>query len=108
MERNLLLGNGINAHLGVIGMGVAEIAERFTNALIQYNDFFDLMFGVRFTKELCNALYAKVNDLGIESLASVIYEYIMNISGIYYASLLPKGRSLSLHRCTVSQICSSD
>lgn len=39
MERNLLLGNGINAHLGVTGMGVAEIAERFTNALIQYNDF---------------------------------------------------------------------
>lgn len=76
MERNLLLGNGINAHLGVTGMVVAEIAERFTNALIQYNDFFDLMFGVRFTKELCHALFARVNDLGIESLASVIYEYI--------------------------------
>ena len=43
MERNLLLGNGINAHLNVEGMKGNEIKERFIRALINSNEFFDLI-----------------------------------------------------------------
>ena len=59
MERNLLLGNGINAHLNVEGMKGNEIKERFIRALINSNEFFDLIFKVRFTDEICNEIFSK-------------------------------------------------
>lgn len=76
MERNLLLGNGINAHLGINGLNMIDIANRFADSLIKSSDFFDLMFGVRFTQEVCKELYSKTNKRGIESLAAVVYDYL--------------------------------
>lgn len=76
MERNLLLGNGINAHLGINGLNMIDIANRFADSLIKSSDFFDLMFGIRFTQEVCKELYSKTNKRGIESLAAVVYDYL--------------------------------
>lgn len=39
MKRNILLGNGINIHLGVVGFREVEIAERFRKVLIASSDF---------------------------------------------------------------------
>lgn len=76
MERNLLLGNGINAHLGINGLNMIDIANRFADSLIKSSDFFDLMFGVRFTYEVCKELYSKTEKRGIESLSAVVYDYV--------------------------------
>ena len=76
MERNLLLGNGINAHLCINGLNLNDIANRFANSLIKSNDFFELMFGVRFTPEICQELYSKTEKRGIESLAATVYDYL--------------------------------
>ena len=84
MGRNLLLGNGINMHLDVKGMQLDKIANRFFESLIISSDFFELMFHVKFTSELCNEFRSKTSKLGIESLAFKVYEYLENrISPIY-------------------------
>lgn len=41
------------------GLNITDIANRFANCLIKSNDFFDLMFGVRFTPEVCKEIYSK-------------------------------------------------
>ena len=78
MERNLLLGNGINAHLNVEGMKGNEIKERFIRALINSNEFFDLIFKVRFTDEICNEIFSKLSNDGIETLAKGVYDFVKN------------------------------
>lgn len=76
MERNLLLGNGINAHLCIKGLEMKDIANRFADSLIKSSNFFDLMFGVRFTPQLCEKLFSKTQKQGIESLAETVYNYL--------------------------------
>lgn len=76
MERNLLLGNGINAHLCIPGLNMIDIANRFTDSLIKSNAFFNLMFDVRFSQEICQELFSKTEKQGIESIASTFYDYL--------------------------------
>lgn len=78
MERNLLLGNGINAHLCIKELNVIDIANRFADSIIKYNDFWDILFGVRFTPKICQELYSRTEKRGIESLATTAYEYLTN------------------------------
>ena len=78
MRKNLLLGNGINAHLGIEGLGVEDIAKRFADTLIRFNPFFDLMFGVNFSKEVCEELFFKTDKRGIESISATVYDYLVN------------------------------
>lgn len=77
MDRNLLLGNGINGHLSIMGLRADDIAKRFAKCLIKASDFFELMFNVRFSTEICGQLYSKTSKRGIESLAEVVYDYIV-------------------------------
>lgn len=76
MERNLLLGNGINVHLCINGLNITDIADRFADCLRESNDFFDLMFGVRFIPEVCKEIYSKTEKRGIESLVAIMYNYL--------------------------------
>lgn len=77
MERNLLVGNGINMHLNVSGMTMSDIAIRFRKDLIISSPFYELLFNISFTENVCNDLFADNKRLGIESLAEIIYSYII-------------------------------
>jgi hypothetical protein len=67
--KNLLLGNGINMHLGVTNMSVTDIAARFKKCLIISSPFYELLFGIAFTEKICNDIFQASEKLGIESLA---------------------------------------
>lgn len=77
MERNLLVGNGINMHLNVNDMTMSDIAIRFRKDLIISSPFYELLFNVSFTENVCDDLFANNKRLGIESLAEIIHSYII-------------------------------
>lgn len=77
MERNLLVGNGINTHLNVSDMTMSDIVFRFRKDLIISSPFYELLFNVSFTGNVCDHLFANNKRLGIESLAEIIYSYII-------------------------------
>lgn len=81
MKRNILLGNGINIHLGVMGVREVDIAERFRKILIASSDFFELLFKVKITSEITRELWKRTEKRGIESLTSVVYDYVYNRRG---------------------------
>ena len=77
MAKNLLLGNGINMRLKIKGLQEQEIAERFFQNLIRSSCLFELLFGVSFTEDICNALLMKTNKKGIESLSYFVHDYVL-------------------------------
>lgn len=77
MERNLLVGNGINMHLNVSDMTMSDIAIRFRKDLIISSPGYELLFDVSFTENICDDLFANNKRLGIESLAEIIHSYII-------------------------------
>ncbi len=77
MDRNLLLGNGINMHLSVRDMTMSDIAVRFRKNLIISSPFYELLFNVSFTENVCDALFTNNRKLGIESLAEIVHSYII-------------------------------
>lgn len=77
MERNLLLGNGINMHLNVSDMAMSDIAFRFKKILMISSLFYELLFNVALTENICEDLFANNKRLGIESLAEIIHSYII-------------------------------
>ena len=77
MERNLLLGNGINMHLSVRDMTMSDIAVRFRKNLIISSPFYELLFNVSFTENVCDALFTNNRKLGIESIAEIVHSYII-------------------------------
>lgn len=74
-ERNLLLGNGINAHIGIQDLSMEKIAVRFASTLQKSNIFFATLFGVF----LCDKLLKKVasTKAGIETLADNVYQEVL-------------------------------
>ena len=77
MCRNLLLGNGINIHLNIKGMSMSEIAFRFRKNLIMASPFYELIFNVAFTDNICDDLFANNKKMGIESLAEIVHSYVI-------------------------------
>lgn len=77
MCRNLLLGNGINMHLNVSDMTLEDIAFRFKKDLIISSPFYELLFNVAFTENVCDNLFASNKKLGIESLAEIVHSYVI-------------------------------
>ncbi|MCI8771338.1 MAG: hypothetical protein HFH73_09350 [Lachnospiraceae bacterium] len=75
--KNLLLGNGINMHLGVTNMSVTDIAARFKKCLIISSPFYELLFGIAFTEKICNDIFQASEKLGIESLANSAHSYVI-------------------------------
>lgn len=76
--KNLLLGNGINMHLGVTNMSVTDIAARFKKCLVISSPFYELLFGIAFTEKICNDIFQASEKLGIESLANSAHSFVIN------------------------------
>lgn len=78
MGRNLLLGNGINMHLGVSNMGMNDIAIRFTQCLIRSSPIYELLFGINFNDDICIKLFPDIAKCNIELLADKLYDLVIH------------------------------
>ncbi len=79
MQRNLLLGNGINMHINVKEMFMSDIAIRFRRNMILSSPLYELLFAVAFTEEVCIKLFQNSEKIGMESLAERVYTYVLDI-----------------------------
>lgn len=76
MEKNLLLGNGINIHFKINDLQLNNIAVRFRDVLINSSPLYECLFGVSFTPNLCDSLFFNVTNLGIETISAEVYKYV--------------------------------
>lgn len=78
MRKGIILGNGINSRIGVDLLSAEKIRTRFIRNIRRYMPLFEASFDKEFeVDDIINRLYASKKQ-GIESLASIIYEYISN------------------------------
>lgn len=76
MQKNLLLGNGINIHFGINALLLDNIATRFKAVLINSSPLYECLFDVPLTPSVCDSLFTNASDLGIETLSAEIYKYV--------------------------------
>ncbi|MBO5192185.1 MAG: hypothetical protein J6C22_14445 [Bacteroides sp.] len=76
MAKGLLLGNGINAYLGIKELSVKDIGERFGKNVAVYSSIIQNLFEVQIEEQFFKDLEKTVKELGIESLAGILYRYI--------------------------------
>lgn len=76
MAKNLLLGNGINARIGIKGLLVLEIKERFRCTMYKYLHLIEALYNITLSKDVCNDIIQASKSEGIESLAGALYIYI--------------------------------
>lgn len=76
MSRGLLLGNGINARLGIKNLSVESIGNRFNKNVLIYFDIIRVLFHVELEEKFLQDLERKGSNIGIETLAEILYEYI--------------------------------
>ena len=76
MKNGLLLGNGINLHLGIKDLSARSIAGRFKNNVLTYSIIFDKVFGVKIRDDFWGRVENLHDELGIETLAGLLYDYI--------------------------------
>lgn len=76
MTRSLLLGNGINARIGIEGLAVSEIKERFRQNMYRNSYVSEALYGVTLSNDVCNDIIRSSREDGIESLAGSLYTYI--------------------------------
>ena len=74
MCKSILLGNGINAHLGISGLDMSSIYKRFINLFNKEKDLFKSLFRDDTDFDGCIARLTTTERIGIESLAKIIYE----------------------------------
>lgn len=76
MAKGLLLGNGINAYLGIKELSVMDIGERFRKNVAVYSSIIQNLFELQIDDQFLKDLEKIVKELGIESLAGILYKYI--------------------------------
>ena len=76
MTRGLLFGNGINARIGIEGLAVSEIKERFRQNMYRNSYVSEALYGVTLSNDVCNDIIRSSKEDGIESLAGSLYTYI--------------------------------
>lgn len=76
MAKSLLLGNGINARIGIKGLAVSEIKERFRHNMHRNSLVLEALYGITLSKDLCIDIIQSSKMDGIESLAGSLYTYI--------------------------------
>lgn len=76
MAKGLLLGNGINACLGLNDLLVDCIEERFRNNVGIYSSIFENLFGIKINENFWDCINNKSRPLGIETLAGILYKYV--------------------------------
>lgn len=84
MAKGLLLGNGINACLGIDDLSVACIGERFKKNMVVYSVIIQNLFGVQIEDKFWESLGKQPCELGIEVLAGILYKYVKdNKKGVW-------------------------
>ena len=76
MARGLLLGNGINACIGIEDLSREVIQQRFLYNVKVYSPIIESLFGVKIDEDFLNHLDDKFMVYGIETLAGFLYKYI--------------------------------
>lgn len=76
MVKSLLLGNGINARIGIMGLAVSEIKERFRHNMYRNSFVLEALYGITLSKDVCDNIIQSSKVDGIESLAGSLYIYI--------------------------------
>jgi len=76
MARGLLLGNGINACIGIEDLSVKDIGKRFLYNVEGYSPIIENLFGVKINGAFREYIDDKYMVCGIETLAGLLYEYI--------------------------------
>lgn len=76
MAKSLLLGNGINARIGIKGLTVSEIKERFRHNMYRNSLVAENLYGITLSKDVCDDIIQSSKVDGIESLAGSLYIYI--------------------------------
>lgn len=75
MAKSLLLGNGINARIGIKGLAVSEIKERFRYNMYRNSFVSEELYGITLSKDVCEDIIQSSKVDGIESLAGSLYTY---------------------------------
>lgn len=71
-----MLGNGINSRLCIWDLSVKNIADRFKKNVLVYSIIINNIFGVQIEEDFLNYSEMPISELGIETLAGVLYKYI--------------------------------
>lgn len=77
MSKNLLLGNGINMHFGIDDLGTYNIYKRFLDVIERGQTLYKALFDVSIDLETLNRRISYSSDYGIESIAQILYKYII-------------------------------
>ncbi len=76
MARGLLLGNGINACIGIEDLSRESIQQRFLYNVGLYSPIIESLFKVKTDKGFLGNINDKSTIYGIEILARFLYDYI--------------------------------
>lgn len=76
MVKGLLIGNGINARLGMKDLYTEYIFQRFIENVSVYSIMIQKLFGVQVKDDFIRYLQKQGKGLGIETLADELYKYI--------------------------------
>lgn len=76
MAKGLLIGNGINACMGIKDLSVACISERFRKNVKIYSEIIQNIFNVQIEENFFVNLERRTEQIGIETLAGILYKYI--------------------------------
>ncbi len=82
MVRGLLLGNGINACIGIEDLSIKDIGKRFLNNVKGYSIIIEGLFGVKINEVFWKYIGNKFMVCGIETLAGLLYEYIKSNTNV--------------------------
>lgn len=76
MAKSLLLGNGINARIGIRGLSEPEIKGRFQCNMYKMSPLLEALYGISLSEDICNYVVKSSKSDGIESLSGSLYIYI--------------------------------
>lgn len=76
MAKGLLIGNGMNARLGIKDLYVKCIYQRFIENVSVYSVIIQKLFSVPIKDDFIKCLQNRSDGLGIETLAGILYRYI--------------------------------
>ena len=76
MAKGLLIGNGMNARLGIKDLCVKCIYQRFIENVSVYSIIIQKLFDVQIEDNFIKKLQEQNDGLGIETLAGMLYRYV--------------------------------
>ena len=82
MARGLLLGNGINACIGIEDLSIKDIGQRFLYNVEEYSPIIENLFGVKINENFRKYIDDKYMICGIETLAGLLYNYIKSNTNV--------------------------